>query len=65
MIVERGTKSDADLIRALGAGDLDAFAALVERYRDACTRFAVRMTGSALDADDVMQSVWMLSLIHI
>jgi RNA polymerase sigma-70 factor (ECF subfamily) len=65
MIVERGTKSDAELVRALSGGDVDAFAALVERYRDACTRFAVRMTGSALDADDVMQSVWMRALRNI
>ena len=65
MIVERGTRSDAELVRALGEGDLDAFAALVERYRDACTRFAVRMTGSALDADDVMQSVWMRALRNV
>ena len=63
--VDRGTKSDAELVRSLTEGDLDAFAALVERYRDACTRFAVRMTGSALDADDVMQSVWMRALSNI
>jgi RNA polymerase sigma-70 factor (ECF subfamily) len=63
--VDRGTKSDAELVRSLTEGDLDAFAALVERYRDACTRFAVRMTGSALDADDVMQSVWMRALRNI
>jgi RNA polymerase sigma-70 factor (ECF subfamily) len=65
MIVERGAKTDAELVRAISEGDLDAFAALVERYRDACTRFAVRMTGSALDADDVMQSVWMRALRNI
>lgn len=63
--VDRGSKSDAELVRSLSEGDLDAFAALVERYRDACTRFAVRMTGSALDADDVMQSVWMRALRNI
>lgn len=65
MSVERGKKSDAELVHAVIAGELDAFAALVERYRDACTRFAVRMTGSALDADDVMQSVWMRALRNI
>lgn len=63
--VDRGSKSDAELVRSLSEGDVDAFAALVERYRDACTRFAVRMTGSALDADDVMQSVWMRALRNI
>lgn len=52
-------QSDRELVHGVRSGDLDAFAALVGRYRDAYTRFAVRMTGSPLDADDVMQSVWM------
>jgi RNA polymerase sigma-70 factor, ECF subfamily len=53
------TKSDAELVRAVLDGDLHAFAALLERYRDAYTRFAVRMLGSHADADDVLQSAWM------
>ncbi|HEV8217659.1 MAG TPA: RNA polymerase sigma factor [Gemmatimonadaceae bacterium] len=58
-------QSDRALVDAVRSGDLDAFAALVGRYRDAYTRFAVRMTGSQLDADDVMQSVWMRAFRNI
>ena len=58
-------ESDRQLVHAVRSGDLDAFAALVGRYRDAYTRFAVRMTGSQLDADDVMQSVWMRAFRNI
>jgi len=57
--------SDRELVHGVRSGDLDAFAALVARYRDAYTRFAVRMTGSSLDADDVMQSVWMRAFRNI
>ena len=38
--------SDADLIAAVLAGDVDSFSGLVRRYQDTCTRFAVRMLGS-------------------
>jgi RNA polymerase sigma-70 factor (ECF subfamily) len=58
-------QSDGELVQGVRSGDLDAFAALVARYRDGYTRFAVRMTGSALDADDVMQSVWMRAFRNI
>jgi len=56
---------DRELVQGVRSGDLEAFAALVKRYRDAYTRFAVRMTGSLLDADDVMQSVWMRAFRNI
>ena len=56
---------DRELVQGVRQGDLEAFAALVKRYRDAYTRFAVRMTGSLLDADDVMQSVWMRAFRNI
>lgn len=51
--------SDAELIAAVLAGDIDSFAGLVRRYQDTCTRFAVRMLGSRMDADDVLQSAFM------
>jgi len=58
-------QADRELVSGVRAGDVGAFTALVNRYRDAYTRFAVRMTGSALDADDVMQSVWMRAFRNI
>ena len=51
--------SDSELIDAVLAGDVDAFSGLVLRYQDTCVRFAVRMLGSRVDADDVLQSAFM------
>jgi RNA polymerase sigma-70 factor (ECF subfamily) len=65
MDVSAMAQSDRELVQGVRSGDLKAFAALVTRYRDAYTRFAVRMTGSPLDADDVMQSVWMRAFRNI
>jgi RNA polymerase sigma-70 factor, ECF subfamily len=49
------TRSDPELVAAVLAGSDEAFAAIVGRYRDAFMRFAVRMLGSAADADDALQ----------
>ena len=51
--------SDADLIAAVIAGNIDSFSVLVHRHQDTCVRFAVRMLGSRVDADDVLQSAFM------
>ena len=51
--------SDADLIAAVIAGNIDSFSLLVRRHQDTCVRFAVRMLGSRVDADDVLQSAFM------
>src|SRR6266576_6584770 len=51
--------TDEELIEAVLAGDIDAFSGLVRRYQDTCVRFAVRMLGSRVDADDALQSAFM------
>lgn len=51
-------RSDAELVTAALAGDVDAFALLSRRYRDGYTRFAVRMVGNRDDAEDVLQSAF-------
>ncbi len=51
-------RSDGELVRAVIAGDTEAFAYLVNRYRTTYTRFAVRMLGSRDDAEDVLQSAF-------
>jgi RNA polymerase sigma-70 factor (ECF subfamily) len=51
--------SDAELIAAVLAGDIEAFSGLVRRYEDTCVRFAMRMLGSRVDADDALQSAFM------
>jgi len=48
-------RTDAALIQAVVDGDVSAFGALVHRYRDTYTRYAVRMLGDLDDADDVLQ----------
>ncbi|MEO7713803.1 MAG: sigma-70 family RNA polymerase sigma factor [Gemmatimonadaceae bacterium] len=53
-----GELTDADAVAAVLAGDVDAYATLVERYRDAYMRFAVRMLGDREDADDALQSAF-------
>ena len=54
------TRSDAMLVAAVLDADPNAFTALVSRYRDAYTRFAVRMLGgSHADADEVLQSAFL------
>lgn len=52
-------RSDSDLIAAVLAGEINAFSGLVTRYQDTCVRFAVRMLGSRVDADDALQSAFM------
>jgi RNA polymerase sigma-70 factor (ECF subfamily) len=47
--------SDAALVARTLAGDLDAYAALMSRYRDAFGRYAVHMLGNAEDAQEAMQ----------
>ena len=51
-------RTDAELVAIVLAGDADAFALLLGRYRDEYTRFAVRMLGSREDADDALQSAF-------
>jgi RNA polymerase sigma-70 factor (ECF subfamily) len=49
---------DGPIVAAVLAGNVDAFSALVLRYRDVYVRFAVRMLGSLDDADDALQSAF-------
>jgi RNA polymerase sigma-70 factor (ECF subfamily) len=47
--------SDGALVRRVLAGDADAYAGLVARYRDRLGRYAVHMLGSREDAEEVLQ----------
>ena len=51
-------RTDADLVRALNAGDAAAFDALYYRYRDWVVRLAQRFTGNGEDALDVLQDTF-------
>jgi len=49
---------DAELVRRVIAGDVDAYAPLVARYRDRYARYAVHMLGSREDAEEALQDAF-------
>lgn len=52
-------QTDVDVVAAARQGDRDAFRALVERHSRYVFALAHRMTGSAQDAEDVVQDTWL------
>src|SRR5437764_678889 len=50
--------SDAELVELVLAGEQDAFAVLVVRYKDAVQNLAYRMLSNATEAEDVTQEVF-------
>jgi RNA polymerase sigma-70 factor, ECF subfamily len=58
-------RSDELLVADVLRGDLDAFTFLVRRHRDDHMRFAVRMLGNRLDADEALQSAWLRAFRHL
>ena len=53
---ERAT--DAEIVRAVLAGDVERYAVLVERHRDRYARYAARMLGSYDAAQDAVQDAF-------
>ena len=51
--------SDAALIERVLAGNVDAYAVLVSRYRDRAARFATHMLGNREDAEDALQDAFL------
>ena len=51
-------RPDAEVIAAVRAGDADAFAALVTKYRERYARYAVRMLGNREDAEEALQDAF-------
>lgn len=49
------TESDAELVARTLAGDLDAFAGLMARYRNDLGRYAHHMLGNREDAEEALQ----------
>lgn len=58
MSVPPDSRSDAQLVAALNAGDPTAFPALYHRYKDWILRLAHRTTGHEADALDVLQETF-------
>ena len=50
--------SDGELVNRVLAGDTEAYAGLVARYRDRLGRYAVRMLGNRADAEDALQETF-------
>jgi RNA polymerase sigma-70 factor, ECF subfamily len=50
---------DLEAIRRVLAGDEDAFRRLVDKYGDSIFNLAYRMTGNAMDAEDVAQDAFL------
>jgi RNA polymerase sigma-70 factor, ECF subfamily len=50
--------TDEDLVARAMEGDVDAYAALVERYYGSCARIARRMLRNDADAQDVVQNAF-------
>ncbi|MGW5717813.1 RNA polymerase sigma factor [Amycolatopsis sp. NPDC003865] len=50
---------DADLVAKAAAGDDAAFGVLVRRHTPRMYRVALRITGSAAEAEDVVQDSWL------
>lgn len=53
--MEGAVPPDAELIATVLGGEIDAYSALVRRYRDICFRFALRQLGNREDAEDALQ----------
>jgi len=53
-----GILSDAELVEIVLSGKQDAFAVLVERYKDAVQNLAYRMLSNVTEAEDVTQEVF-------
>lgn len=58
-VIAKEMSDDAADVRRVLAGDVDAYAALVDRYYDRCARFAVRMLGNRDDAEDALQATFL------
>jgi RNA polymerase sigma-70 factor (ECF subfamily) len=57
-VIGKDMSDDAADVQRVLAGNVDAYAALVDRYYDRCARFAVRMLGNRDDAEDALQATF-------
>ncbi len=58
-------QSDRATIKAILAGDKEAYGALVVRHSAMLFRMAYRMTGNAADADDVVQEAFLRGYVKL
>lgn len=58
-VIQQGTPTDEDLLRAMLEGDEEAFATLYRRWQGGVYRFSLQMSGSHAIAEDVVQEVFL------
>ena len=58
-------QSDRAAIKAILAGDKEAYGALVVRHGATLFRMAYRVTGNAADADDVVQEAFLRAYVKL
>ena len=58
-VIPKDMSDDAADVQRVLAGDVDAYAALVDRYYDRCARYAIRMLGNRDDAEDALQATFL------
>src|SRR6185436_15141374 len=58
-VIAKDMSDDAADVQRVLAGDVDAYAALVDRYYDRCARYAIRMLGNRDDAEDALQATFL------
>jgi len=58
-VIAKDMSDDAADVQRVLAGDVEAYAALVDRYYDRCARFAIRMLGDRDDAEDALQATFL------
>ena len=56
---------DATIVRQVLAGDVNAFALIVDRYHARCLRVATHLLGDADEADDAVQDAFLRAYRHL
>ena len=59
------TTSDAAIVRQVLAGEVDAFALIVDRYHARCLRVATHLLGDADEAEDAVQDAFVRAYRHL
>ncbi|QJR36817.1 RNA polymerase sigma factor [Gemmatimonas groenlandica] len=65
MPTPQATTADATIIRRVLAGDVNAFALIVDRYHARCLRVATHLLGDSDDAEDAVQDAFVRAYRHL
>ena len=65
MSTAHGATADATIIRQVLAGDVNAFASIVDRYHARCLRVATHLLGDVDEAEDAVQEAFVRAYRHL